>query len=78
LTRANNIRAGYLASAARGRHHGQIHDAAIEDEPLRRTHAPGSYELLGITAVTPLIDAGTWREGKRLGMTTVLGGPHSR
>ncbi len=38
----------------------------------------GGYELLGITAVTPLIvDAWTMaKEGKRLGLTTVLGGPH--
>ena len=38
----------------------------------------GGYELLGITAVTPLIDD-AWamaKRGKALGLTTVLGGPH--
>ena len=70
---------GYLASVLReAGHQVGIYDAAIEDEPLETTVRRGNYELLGITAVTPLIvDAWTMaKEGKRLGMTTVLGGPH--
>jgi hypothetical protein len=72
---------GYLASVLReAGHHVGIYDAAIEDEPLETVARRGSYELLGITAVTPLI-VDAWnmaREGKRLGMTTVLGGRTSR
>jgi len=70
---------GYLASVLREHGHAvAIYDAAIEDEQLETVVRRGGYELLGITAPTPLIlDA--WKmakEGKRLGMTTVLGGPH--
>jgi anaerobic magnesium-protoporphyrin IX monomethyl ester cyclase len=70
---------GYLASMLRANgHQVGIYDAAIEDEPLETVARRGSYELLGISAVTPLI-VDAWnmaKEGKRLGMTTVLGGPH--
>ena len=55
-----------------------IYDAAIEDEPLETVVRRGGYELLGISAVTPLI-VDAWemaRKGKALGLTTVLGGPH--
>jgi anaerobic magnesium-protoporphyrin IX monomethyl ester cyclase len=70
---------GYLASVLREHGHAvAIYDAAIEDEQLETVVRRGGYELLGITAPTPLIlDA--WKmakDGKRLGMTTVLGGPH--
>ena len=70
---------GYLAAALRMHGHGvAIYDAAIEDEPLETVVRRGGYELLGITAPTPLIQD-AWKmagEGKRLGMVTVLGGPH--
>jgi anaerobic magnesium-protoporphyrin IX monomethyl ester cyclase len=70
---------GYLAAVLRDNGHTvDIYDAAIEDEPLETVVRRSGYELLGISAVTPLI-VEAWamaREGKRLGMTTVLGGPH--
>jgi anaerobic magnesium-protoporphyrin IX monomethyl ester cyclase len=70
---------GYLAATLREHGHPvDIYDAAIEEEPLEAVARRGGYELLGISAVTPLI-VEAWamaREGKRLGMTTVLGGPH--
>ncbi len=70
---------GYLAGVLReSGHQVGIYDAAIEDEPLETVVHRGGYELLGITAVTPLIDD-AWamaKRGKALGMTTVLGGPH--
>ena len=70
---------GYLASVLRESGHPVgIYDAAIEDEPLETVVRRGGYELLGITAVTPLI-VDAWnmaKEAKRLGLTTVLGGPH--
>ncbi|HEX9115553.1 MAG TPA: radical SAM protein [Anaerolineae bacterium] len=70
---------GYLAAVLRERgHQVAIYDAAVEIEPLADVVQRHRYELLGITACTPLIkDA--WKmaaEGKRLGLTTVLGGPH--
>jgi radical SAM superfamily enzyme YgiQ (UPF0313 family) len=70
---------GYLAAMLREHGHPvDIYDAAIEDEPLEAVVRRGGYELLGISAVTPLI-VEAWemaREGKRLGLTTLLGGPH--
>lgn len=70
---------GYLASALRERgHQVGLYDSAIEDEPLETVVRRDGYELLGISAVTPLI-VDAWnmaREGKRLGLTTLLGGPH--
>ena len=70
---------GYLAGALReSGHQVGIYDAAVEDESLETVVRRGGYELLGITAVTPLIDD-AWamaKRGKALGMTTVLGGPH--
>jgi anaerobic magnesium-protoporphyrin IX monomethyl ester cyclase len=70
---------GYLAATLREHGHPvDIYDAAVEDESLEAVVRRGGYELLGISAVTPLI-VEAWdmaREGKRLGMTTVLGGPH--
>jgi anaerobic magnesium-protoporphyrin IX monomethyl ester cyclase len=70
---------GYLAAVLRDRgHQVGIYDAAVEVEPLAQVVQRHRYELLGITACTPLIkDAWNMaKEGKRLGMTTVLGGPH--
>lgn len=70
---------GYLAAVLRENgHQVGLYDAAIEDEPLETVVRRGAYELLAISAVTPLIvDAWTMaKEGQRLGMTTVLGGPH--
>ena len=70
---------GYLAGVLReSGHQVGIFDAAIEDEPLETVVRRGGFELLGITAVTPLIDD-AWamaKRGKALGLTTVLGGPH--
>jgi len=70
---------GYLAAVLRENgHQVGIYDAAVEDEPLETVVRRDGYELLGISAVTPLI-VDAWnmaREGKRLGMITLLGGPH--
>ncbi len=72
---------GYLAAVLRDAQRGHqvgLYDAAIEDEPLETVVRRGGYELLGITAVTPLI-VDAWemaKKGKALGMTVVLGGPH--
>jgi radical SAM superfamily enzyme YgiQ (UPF0313 family) len=70
---------GYLAAVLRKRgHQVGLFDSAIEDEPLETVVRRGGYELLGISAVTPLI-VDAWNmawAGKRLGMPTLLGGPH--
>ncbi|MCX7671211.1 MAG: B12-binding domain-containing radical SAM protein, partial [Anaerolineae bacterium] len=70
---------GYLAAVLRERgHQVGIYDSAVEDEPLETVVRRDGYELLGISAVTPLI-VDAWnmaRAGKRLGMITLLGGPH--
>jgi len=70
---------GYLAAVLREAGHPvAIYDAAIETEPLETVVRRGGYEVLAVSAVTPLI-VDAWnmaKEGKRLGMTTVLGGPH--
>lgn len=70
---------GYLAAVLRERgHQVGIYDSAVEDEALDDVVWRNGYELLGITAVTPLI-VDAWnmaRAGKRLGLTTLLGGPH--
>ncbi|HIQ06745.1 MAG TPA: radical SAM protein [Anaerolineae bacterium] len=75
---------GYLAAVLReAGHEPYIYDAAVEDEPLEalveRAEAERKpFRLIGITAATPLIpDA--WEmalRAKRLGLTTILGGPH--
>lgn len=70
---------GYLAAVLREAGHPVgIYDAAVEDEPLEVVVRRGKYEMLGITAATPLIkDAWNMaKEGKRMGLITVLGGPH--
>jgi anaerobic magnesium-protoporphyrin IX monomethyl ester cyclase len=70
---------GYLAAVLRERgHQVGIYDSAVEDESLEDVVSRGRYQILGITAVTPLI-VDAWnvaKVGKRLGMITVLGGPH--
>ena len=56
---------GYLAGVLReSGHQVGIYDAAIEDEPLETVVRRGGYELLGITAVTPLI-VDAWAMAKR-------------
>ena len=70
---------GYLATVLRERgHQVGLYDACVEDEPLRATVQRHRYEVLGVSACTPLIND-AWqmaRDGKSLGLTTVLGGPH--
>ncbi len=70
---------GYLAAVLReAGHHVGLYDAAIEDEPLETVVRRGGYEMLGISAVTPLI-VDAWnmaKKGKSMGLITVLGGPH--
>ena len=75
---------GYLAATLRqGGHEPFIFDAAIEDVPvefyIEQAEAEGRpYQLIGITATTPLI-GDAWdmaKVAKRYGLTTVLGGPH--
>src|SRR5512136_2965686 len=70
---------GYLAAVLRENgHQVGLYDAAIEDEPLETVIRRGGYEMIGITAVTPLI-VDAWnmaKEAKSLGLITVLGGPH--
>ena len=75
---------GYLAATLRdGGHEPFIYDAAIEDVPvefyIEEAEQQGKpYELIGITAATPLI-GDAWQmaqTAKSYGLTTVLGGPH--
>ena len=75
---------GYLAATLRqGGHEPFIFDAAIEDVPveyyIEEAEAAGRpYQLIGITATTPLI-GDAWdmaKVAKRYGLITVLGGPH--
>ncbi len=75
---------GYLAAVLReGGHDVMIYDAAIEDVTVEyyldlAEEQGNPYQLVGITATTPLIvDAWEMAEVcKRRGLTTVLGGPH--
>jgi radical SAM superfamily enzyme YgiQ (UPF0313 family) len=70
---------GYLAGTLRAAgHQVGIFDAAVEEETLEDVVARNGYEMIGITAVTPLI-VDAWAMAKRakgMGLTTVLGGPH--
>jgi len=70
---------GYLAAVLRENgHQVDLYDAAIEDESIETVARRGKFEILGITAPTPLI-VDAWKMakvGKQLGMITVLGGPH--
>jgi anaerobic magnesium-protoporphyrin IX monomethyl ester cyclase len=75
---------GYLAATLReGGHEPFIYDAAIEDVPvefyIEQAEQQGKpYELIGITATTPLDRRrlGDGATSKKYGLTTVLGGPH--
>ena len=75
---------GYLAACLRqAGHEPVIFDAAVEDEPVeavieRAAEARRPFGLIGISATTPLIpDAWDMAEtAKKLGLPTILGGPH--
>ncbi|MBC8449298.1 MAG: radical SAM protein [Chloroflexi bacterium] len=75
---------GYLAACLReAGHEPVIFDAAVEDEPVaavirRAAEAGRPFGLIGISATTPLIpDAWDMAEtAKKLGLPTILGGPH--
>ena len=70
---------GYLAGSLRAGGHGvEIYDAGIETVPLAEVMANGQFDVVGISAPTPLIYE-AWdvaAEAKRLGAVTILGGPH--
>lgn len=70
---------GYLAGSLRvGGHDVEIYDAGIETVPLREVMANGHFDVVGVSAPTPLIYE-AWdvaAEAKRLGAVTILGGPH--
>jgi anaerobic magnesium-protoporphyrin IX monomethyl ester cyclase len=70
---------GYLAGSLRaGGHAVEIYDAGIEKTPLREVMGSGNYDVVGVSAPTPLIYE-AWdvaAEAKRLGAVTILGGPH--
>ena len=75
---------GYLAAVLReGGHEVIIFDSAVEDVPLEQyldlaEEQGRPYELIGISATTPLIQE-AWEMAelcKRRGLTTILGGPH--
>jgi len=54
---------GYLAAALRENgHQVGIYDAAVEEDSLEDVVRRGRYELLGISAVTPLI-VDAWQMG---------------
>ncbi len=74
----------YLAAALEEAGHSvRVFDAVTEDKPVETVldEGPSSgrrFDLVGITAVTPLINE-VWRiaaEAKKRGATTILGGPH--
>ncbi len=70
---------GYLAAVLRDAGHDVgIFDAAVEDESIFDFFERTNYEVVGITATTPLIyEAWTVaEEAKRRGMWTILGGAH--
>ncbi len=70
---------GYLAAVLEGAgHEVEIYDAVVETEPLGRLLDRGKFDLVGVTAVTPLIYE-AWEvatQAKERGTVTVLGGPH--
>jgi radical SAM superfamily enzyme YgiQ (UPF0313 family) len=69
----------YLAGSLRaGGHQVEIYDAGIETVPLNDVMTNGRYDVVGISAPTPLIYE-AWdvaAAAKRLGAVTILGGPH--
>jgi len=70
---------GYLAAVLEGAgHEVEIYDAVVETEPLGPVLDRGKFDLVGVTAVTPLIYE-AWEvaaQVKERGAITVLGGPH--
>ncbi len=70
---------GYLAAVLEGAgHEVEIYDAVVEMEPLGRVLDRGKFDLVGVTAVTPLIYE-AWEvaaQAKERDAVTVLGGPH--
>lgn len=70
---------GYLAGALRaGGYSVEIYDAAVETEPLADVMRRGRYDVVGISAPTPLIRE-AWQAAavaKATGAVTILGGPH--
>jgi len=69
----------YLAAALlEAGHEVQIFDAAVEDGPLVERLDQGRFDIVGITATTPLIYE-AWeaaRQAKERGALTILGGAH--
>lgn len=70
---------GYLAGSLRAAGYSvEIYDAGIETTPLVEVMANGKYDVVGISAPTPLIyeawDAAA--QARQLGAVTILGGPH--
>jgi len=70
---------GYLGAVLeRAGHQVQVYDAVVETEPLGQVLDRGKFDLVGVTAVTPLIYE-AWEvaaQAKERGAVTVLGGPH--
>jgi anaerobic magnesium-protoporphyrin IX monomethyl ester cyclase len=69
----------YLAGSLRtGGHQVEIYDAGIETVPLNDVITNGHFDVVGISAPTPLIYE-AWAvaaAAKQLGAVTILGGPH--
>ena len=70
---------GYLAAVVlEAGHEARIFDAAIEEAPLREVLAQEHFDIVGITATTPLIYE-AWEAAKlakEYGAITILGGAH--
>lgn len=70
---------GYLAAVLEGAgHEVEIYDAVVETEELGHILDRGEFDLVGVSAVTPLIYE-AWEvaaQAKEKGAVTVLGGPH--
>jgi anaerobic magnesium-protoporphyrin IX monomethyl ester cyclase len=70
---------GYLAAVLeREGHQVQLWDGAVEDQPLSSLLSRETFDVVGITSVTPLIHE-AWEaasEARSRGAITILGGPH--
>lgn len=70
---------GYLAAVLTEEgHEVQLWDAAVEDEPMSAALDKGSFDVVGITSVTPLIHE-AWeaaQQASKRHTVTILGGPH--
>lgn len=70
---------GYLAAVLRENdHETAIYDAAVEDEPFGQFLDRTRFDVVGVTATTPLINE-AWEmaeAAKRRGKYTILGGAH--